>query len=252
MASSAADVPGSPRAALVLAAVAGSVDVVGYLTLDRLFVAHMSGNSARLGAALGGGDLTVAGSVAFAVVVFVLGIGAGTALGELLLRRGSRWAAVVLLGLEVLLLVLLLAGDELARPGSVARGSGVFYGLATPALLAMGVQTAALRRVGGRSVHTTYVSGVLTGMTTELVLYGFRRADRGAAPPSDDDRRALAEVAVLAGVWLCYAAGGVVGGLTERAWRGWSLLLPIGALLAVAAVTGRTVRGPRRAHGVGC
>jgi hypothetical protein len=67
-------------------------------------------------------------------------------------------------------------------------------------------------------VRRTYVSGELTGMTTELVLYGFRRADRGAAPPSGDDRRPLADVAVQ----------------------------------AVAAATGRSVRGPRRAHGVGC
>jgi uncharacterized membrane protein YoaK (UPF0700 family) len=240
MTSSASDVPGSLPAALALAAVAGFVDVVGYLSLDRLFVAHMSGNSARLGVALGGGDLTTTATVAFAVVLFVLGIGAGTALGEALLRRGGgRRIAVVLIGLEVVLLVVLLAGEEVVGEGSRARGSGAFYGLAAPAVLAMGVQTAALRRVGGRSVHTTYVSGVLTGMTTELVLYGFRRADRGAAPPSDEDRRTLRGVAVLAGVWLCYAVGGVTGSLAQRAWHGWSLLVPIGALMAVATASTR-------------
>lgn len=231
---SSADVPGSPRAALVLAAVAGFVDVVGYLMLAGLFVAHMSGNSARLGVALGGGDLTVAGSVAFAVALFVVGIGAGTALGEALLRRGSRMVVAVLIAVEIALLAILLAGEQLDGRSAAVRGSGPFYALAAPAVLAMGVQTAALRRVGGRSVHTTYVSGVLTGMITELVLYAFRRSDRGAAPPSDDDRRTLRSIAVLAGVWLAYAAGGVTGSLAERAWRGWSLLVPIGLLAAVA------------------
>lgn len=233
MSPSAATVPGSPRAALVLAAAAGFVDVVGYLRLDRLFVAHMSGNSARLGVALGGGDLATAATVAFAVVVFVLGIGGGTALGEVLLRRGSRRAVAVLVGVEILLLAILLAGERLA--GEIGRGSGPFYALAAPAVLAMGVQTAALRRVGGRSVHTTYVSGVLTRMITELVLYAFRRADRGGDPPSREDRQTLRGVAVLAGVWCCYAVGGVTGSATQRTWGDWSLLLPIGVLVAVAA-----------------
>lgn len=255
MAPSAAAVPGSARAALVLAAVAGFVDVAGYLLLDRLFVAHMSGNSARLGvalggAALGGADLTLAATVAFAVVVFVVGIGAGTALGEVLLRRGRRRVAAVLVGVEIVLLAILLAGEQVA--GEVSRGSAVFYALAAPAVLAMGVQTAALRRVGGRSVHTTYVSGVLTGMITDLVGYAFRRADRGADPPSDEDRKTLRNVAMLAGVWLCYAVGGVAGSVTQRAWRGWAILVPIGALVAVAVVAHpETTTAPARGRGPG-
>ena len=57
-------------AAPALAAVAGFVDVVSYISLN-VFTAHMSGNSARLGVYLSRGayhDVLVA---AFAVGVFV-------------------------------------------------------------------------------------------------------------------------------------------------------------------------------------
>jgi hypothetical protein len=42
--------------AALLAALAGMVDVIGYLHLNGLFVSYMSGNSTQLAAALGRGD----------------------------------------------------------------------------------------------------------------------------------------------------------------------------------------------------
>jgi uncharacterized membrane protein YoaK (UPF0700 family) len=47
--------------AVMLAGLAGMVDVIGYLHLKGLFVSFMSGNSTQLAAALGQSDLTEAG-----------------------------------------------------------------------------------------------------------------------------------------------------------------------------------------------
>ena len=57
----------------LLAALAGMVDVIGYLHLNGLFVSYMSGNSTQLAAALGQGDLGHAGAIIKLVVLFVLG-----------------------------------------------------------------------------------------------------------------------------------------------------------------------------------
>ena len=50
--------------ATMLAALAGMVDVIGYLHLKGLFVSFMSGNSTQLAAALGRGDLGGAATIA--------------------------------------------------------------------------------------------------------------------------------------------------------------------------------------------
>jgi uncharacterized membrane protein YoaK (UPF0700 family) len=73
-----------------LATTPGYVDAAGYLSL-RLFTAHMSGNSARLGVYLGTGLFLRAAPSAFAIIVFVLSIGAGTLVVEYAAgRAGSQ------------------------------------------------------------------------------------------------------------------------------------------------------------------
>src|SRR5690349_6360434 len=68
--------------AVSLAWVAGFVDAVGYVSLFRLFIAHMSGNSAAMGAHFGQGEWGEAFYRAFPIPVFVLGVIAGAALHE--------------------------------------------------------------------------------------------------------------------------------------------------------------------------
>lgn len=211
------------------------MDAVGYLTLDHLFVAHMSGNSAKLGAALGRADLAAAAPVAAAVGLFVLGIALGSALVELGRRRGRAGPVPLVLGSEVALLVGLVLVGELAAGGRhPAPGGGTFYAMAALAVVAMGLQTSALQRVGGRTVRTTYVSGVLTNLARQSVAYAFGRLDRchgaGRAPDDHDARRGIL---LLAAIWLCYAAGGTTGGFTDHLWRLWSLALPVAALAAL-------------------
>jgi uncharacterized membrane protein YoaK (UPF0700 family) len=76
--------------AVLLAWVAGFVDAVGYLSLSHLFLAHMSGNSAAMGAYFGQGRWGAAFHRAFPIPMFVLGVAAGAALNEAASRRGVR------------------------------------------------------------------------------------------------------------------------------------------------------------------
>src|SRR5262249_1876901 len=95
-----------------LAWVAGYVDAVGFLTLAGLFVAHMSGNTVRLGVFVGDGDWSLAAQRFVPIVVFTLGVIAGIALCEALSRRSIPVPARVL-GIEAgLLSVFILVGRE--------------------------------------------------------------------------------------------------------------------------------------------
>lgn len=239
--------------ATALAIVAGLVDAVGYITLHGLFVAHMSGNSVKLGVRLGAGSLRVAAPAAFAVVLFVAGVAVGTAGAELAARRRIRSVAAVVLVVQWALIAAFMLYGRTLLVGRAVRGHslGGFYVLAALAVVSMGMQTAALRHLAGRRINTTYVTGVLTSLTQEAVNWLFwlrdgRRRDtersflsRVLGLGSRADSRA--QVALLGSVWLGYAAGAVLGSYLDGRIALWALLVPLAILLVVI---GRDLRRP--------
>jgi uncharacterized membrane protein YoaK (UPF0700 family) len=110
----------------------------------------------------------------------------------------------------------------------------------------MGIQTSALRQLGGRTISTTYVTGVLTSLTQEATNYGFWLRDgsrrneehsflsRVLRLGSRHDSRN--RVLVLGAVFLAYASGGVLGSFCDGRIRLWSLLVPLAVLAALIAV----------------
>lgn len=225
--------------AVLLAWVAGIVDAVGYLTLFRLFTAHMSGNSVELGLRLGQGDWGEALRRAVPVPLFVLGVALGAALSEAAARRGVRSTFALVLAPEAaLLLAFMLYGSRLLRGGAISVTLGWTYYVPVALLvLAMGLQTATLQRVAGRTVRTTYVTGMLTNLAQESVTYLFWRHDRkhGRADADDKDG-SLQRVVLLASIWSAYALGAILGGYAELHWALRPLLFPLCALAAVVVL----------------
>lgn len=207
------------RLAVALAASAGFVDVVGYLTLHHVFTAHMTGNTSKLGVVLGHGDLAKAVPLAVAPFLFAAGIAAGTVLVD----AGRSWAAI---GLQAVLVAAYMGyGSTVIHHGAVANRSGPFYVLETLAILALGLQTAALTEINGATVRTSYVSGVLTNLTQGLV-----RRD-GEKP-----------LALLGAILVAYLCGATLASYTLGAIAAWCLAIPLAALLAVAVRLRRAQR----------
>src|SRR5581483_3344540 len=148
-------------------------------------------------------------------------------------------------------LVGLMAYSGLAVPGQVRRNTVAFFVLVALAVGAMAIQTAALRRVGGRTVRTTYVTGMLTRLAEGIVNYAFLRLDihQGRIGPADGPlrlRSALHRIVLLAGVWGAYAAGGVVGAVLDGRWHLRALAVPVAVLVVVIVVDlTRPVRPPQ-------
>jgi len=220
--------------AYVLASIGGFVDAVGVLTLGGLFVAHMSGNSAALGAAFGQGDWRTGAPHLFAVPVFLIGL----FLGHLAILSSPtvRRCAWMLIAEAALLGAFFLA---LAWLGNPSKNTLVYFCLATPALLAMGFQNAALRQIGRSAFPSTYVTGVLDTLArcaAECV-----RKQGG----SRDWRMVFA----AAGIWASYLGGALAGSAGLLFIRQWILWLPILALLVLAARLFRATAPPPRAPG---
>jgi uncharacterized membrane protein YoaK (UPF0700 family) len=240
----------TPRSNLVfvapaLAGVAGFVDAVGFITLRGLFVAHMSGNSVKFGVRAGQGNLSAAAPAGIAVLLFVAGVALGTVAAELAARQRVRAIAAVVLAIQTALIATFMLYGQTVLQGQMVADHSLsgFYVLAGLAVLSMGMQTAALRQLGGRTISTTYVTGVLTSLTQEATNYCFWLRDGSSRDEhhsfltrtlklgSRHDSRT--RVALLCVVFLLYVGGGVAGSFSDGRIRLWSLLVPIVVLLAV-------------------
>ena len=148
----------------MLTGAAGYVDAVSYLALGRVFTANMTGNTVLLGLALVQGDGGAIVRTALALGAFV----AGTAIGAWLVHRiehPAKWprGVTIALGFECVLLAA-LAGDR----------SSMLVGRVTLAALAMGIQSAAARRLDVFGIATTFVTGTLTSLVSLIARHGVR------------------------------------------------------------------------------
>jgi len=232
------------RLALVLALAGGMVDANGFLTLAHVFTAHMSGNSAALGAYLGTGDWAEALHRLTPIPLFVSGVAIGAALIEGATRLGIRPSLSVALATEGLLLVgFRIFGSSNLNQGVLPTSATWQFDLLTAFLaIAMGVQGAALQRVRGGTVHTTYITGMLTNLAREIVAYAFWRYDnrRGenasAAQGIVPARPSLFRALLMTGIWSAFLLGATFGGFAVVHWGINAIDLPVVILAVIIAV----------------
>jgi uncharacterized membrane protein YoaK (UPF0700 family) len=233
--------------AVALTLVGGFVDGAGFLVLNHLFTAHMSGNTTTAGVRLGETDWSEAFRAFFPIPLFIVGVALGAAAWDGMTRRGFRPTFAVVLGSEALLLALFTAwGSMVSHTGVLRTDSTVeYYALAALPALAMGMQNAALPRIGRATIRTTFVTGTLTSVGEGLVAFLFWFSDRTRGrswrrhwlalrllPRHSAGHRML----ILFVVWFGYLAGAAVGAVTQRSWGVPSFLVPVSglALLSLA------------------
>jgi uncharacterized membrane protein YoaK (UPF0700 family) len=206
--------------AFFLSGVGGCIDAIGVLTLGGPFVAHMSGNSAALGAAFGHGDWRTGLPHLFAVPLFLVGLFGGYLW---ILRAPTDWRCASILLIEALLLAVFAL--LFARDGSPERNTLAYFGFAALPLLAMGLQNATLREVGRSAFPSTYITGVLDTLAKSTALAVISREESGA-----DSRTAVR----AARLWLCYILGALSSSAGLLAFGAGVLLLPVAILVAMA------------------
>lgn len=186
----------------MLAGLAGAVDAIAYLRLQRALVSFMSGNTMALGLSVGRADWAMAGQLAPLVGAFLAGVVAGSVIAGV----SGQWHTPTVLGIVAAVLAAVAGG---AGPRAVWLG------------LAMGVLNGAMNRAGPVRVSLTYVTGTLVrfGQGLGRWLLGHRGEDWGAqAVP-----------------WIGLAAGAAAGGWLERRLGLQALWATVGLALAVAA-----------------
>jgi uncharacterized membrane protein YoaK (UPF0700 family) len=214
---------------LLLACAGGSVDAVSYLELGRVFTANMTGNTVLLGLALVQAESQAAVQSAVALAGFLVGGAFGAWIIERRQLRGM-WPPTVTLALtlEWIILVVFAVGWQCASAASPTPAVGA--ALIVLSALAMGVQSAAARRLDVSGITTTYITGTLTSLITGLVCrVGGIGVRRTPAPPPQRRHGA----GLLAAVWLVYLGGAVIAAAVTVVDRALAVVFPIAVVTSV-------------------
>lgn len=217
--------------------IAGACDGLAYLALDGLFVANQTGNTVLLGLAVARGDGFATLEYLIAIAAFIGGLAAAALLIERLTQRGVRHVLSAALVCEALLialgaLIIAIAGGRLAGGASeLLAGASL--------ALAMGMQTSALQKVGAWAIRTTFVTGLLSDGTLDLVARGLDAAGSSHSSGVIPKERPLSIVALSFSLVAAYASGALIAGLLFK-WHGGTMLFAVAAFsLLLALVTAR-------------
>jgi uncharacterized membrane protein YoaK (UPF0700 family) len=220
---------------LALTWAAGCIDAISYLGLGHVFTAMMTGNTVLLGLALAQGEALAA----LRSIVALIGFSVGVFVGALIVERDSKpadWPAAVTGALAVETIVLAIFSVTSFVTGG-ARSAGITYFMIVLLALAMGIQSAAVRRLGVPGIATTYITGTLTSLMIDLL--GWLRSIAAPLPvakPAERRQRSPSmpweqRVGLLAGVVGLYGFGALAGGVLEAKSS------PLASVLPLAAVT---------------
>jgi uncharacterized membrane protein YoaK (UPF0700 family) len=200
----------------------GYVDTVGYLFLQGLFTAHVTGNFVTIGAALVFGTSGVVAKL-LALPVFCVVIVATRLVS---LNLPTRWPVLETM-LTVKLLLLIVAAVLAIAMGPFANGDGapaIIVGMTL--VSAMAIQNAAHRIHLSAAPPTT----LMTGTTTQIMIdiADMIRGVPGSAGDAMRSRLRRMSVAVAS-----FAVGAAAGALLFHAIGSWCFALPpVVALLA--------------------
>ena len=213
------------RLAFVLSLIAGSTDTIGYLCLNGLFTAHITGNLVVLAAHVVSDDPAIL-SYLLAVPVFMFMLLLTRLFASRLERKGTvPLRPLLLLELMLLLAVLMccvLQGGTLHADSPFATIAGML------GVAAMAVQTALVKITFANARST---SAMTTNVTDFMLALGEVLAGGGQAEIASARRRMIRLSLVITGFIL----GCALSAAGHAVYPSWALGLPAGlTLLAVA------------------
>jgi uncharacterized membrane protein YoaK (UPF0700 family) len=193
-----------------LAFIGGYADASSYL-LARTFTGHLTGNCVLAAVSVASKDWYLTLDRLLAVIVFLGGILVSLMLTRVVPVRLRQYSLAIAMLIEVLLFL----------SGALLLTSGANQELFIVCMcLALGIQNGALHKTDGISVHSTY----MTGMVTTLMQKGFdqlfsKNPRKDYAKPS-----VRHSIQVLAPMWLSFIFGAIAGAVIVSAFHSIGLL----------------------------
>ena len=202
-----------------LAFVGGYGDAASFV-LAKTFTGHVTGNLVLGAIAVAAHDWRAMLGHLSAIVTFLLGV----FLSALIVRPLKSWPSWPLLPIVMGIEVIFIVAASLVLASGVTHGLEIFVIFVS---LALGLQNGAFRHAGGISVHTTYLTGLVTSLiSTEAEKYTSQAAPAPGKAPDP-------QIALLCGIWIAFVVGAGMGAAMVFRFRALGML---GAALLLIAL----------------
>jgi uncharacterized membrane protein YoaK (UPF0700 family) len=214
---------------LGLAFVGGYGDAASFV-LAKTFTGHVTGNLVLAAISVATHDWRAVLRHLSAIVTFLLGIFVSVLISHLL-KAWSSWPLLpTIMGIEAILIVI----ASLALASGLAHGIEIFV---ISVSLALGLQNGAFRRVGGISVHTTYLTGMITSLiSAEAETYASEVVPPPAKAPDP-------KIGLLCRIWIVFVLGAGTGAAMVLHFKAFGML---GAAVLLILLALREVPSCRR------
>src|SRR6266446_10410264 len=194
-----------------LAFVGGYADASSYL-LVRTFTGHLTGNCVLGAVSVASKEWYLTLDRLLAVIVFLAGILVSLILNRFVPVRLRQYSLAIAMFIEVLLIVS-------ASLFLINRANDELFIVCM--CLALGIQNGALDKTNGISVHSTY----MTGMVTTLMQKSFNHLSARRTLNEDFSRDSTRlTIQVLAPVWISFIFGALIGAVSVSSFHSIGLL----------------------------
>ena len=216
------------RISIGLAFIGGYADASSYL-LARTFTGHLTGNCVLAAVSAARKDWYLTLDRLLAVLTFLGGILFSLILNRFASTRLRQSSLAIAMSIEVLLF---LSASLFLRNGANEQMFIVCM------CLALGIQNGALHKTNGISVHSTY----MTGMVTTLMQKSFDHLSSKGCPQEDSAKQSARLVMqVLAKMWISFIFGAITGAVIVSCFHTIGLL---GVVLPLILLTFAEMKKP--------
>jgi uncharacterized membrane protein YoaK (UPF0700 family) len=193
-----------------LAFVGGYGDAASFV-LAKTFTGHVTGNLVLGAIAVAASDWRAVLGHLSAIVAFLIGV----LLSTLIMRPLKAWPAWPLLPTVMGIEVILIVAASLTLASHLIHGVGLFVIFVS---LALGMQNGAFRHAGGISVHTTYITGMITSL---IATEAEKHTSAVVSPPVGVLEP---QMDLLFGIWIAFVVGAGIGAAMVLHFRAFGML----------------------------
>ena len=229
---------------VLLACVAGSIDVMSYYRLGNVFTANMTGNTVLLGLSIGQGNI----ASSLHRVAALAGFFSGALIGAYIVENTKKgWSNYITVSISIETTIVFILVYVWFFEGKVI-GDFALYVSIILAGLAMGIQSATIRHLNIPGIITTFLTGTITSIGMSMVKgikNGFKKKVESANPAVPSPKTLEQRIKLQVIVFIAYAGTVVFTGWMEFHSPKFLPFLPLILIIGVLLIV---IKQPSHSH----